>query len=49
MDTCTVRDNTGIHEQPIRPDGELSHWLSVSGDLDDFIYYGNNEKEHSER
>lgn len=28
---------------------ELVKWFSVSGDMDDFIFYGEPEKNHSER
>lgn len=28
---------------------ELDAWFAVSGDMDDFIYYGDTEKAHSEK
>lgn len=28
---------------------EISAWLMVSGDMDDFIYYGDESKRHSEK
>lgn len=28
---------------------ELDTWFAVSGDVDDFIYYGDVEKRHSEK
>lgn len=28
---------------------EMEEWFSVSGDMDDFIYYGDPAKDHSEK
>lgn len=28
---------------------ELDAWLAVSGDIDDFIYFGEDSKDHSEK
>lgn len=36
-------------EPPAAQDDYLSGWFSVSGDMDDFIYYGEPEKYESER
>lgn len=40
----------GCNEQlPKEIVAELSEWLTVSGDMDDFIYYGDESKQHSEK
>lgn len=35
--------------QESEEDGVLAGWFSVSGDVDDFIYYGDTTPRHSER
>ncbi|WRS26828.1 hypothetical protein U6B65_10875 [Oscillospiraceae bacterium MB08-C2-2] len=45
-----MKRNTPSGGSPL-PDssGDLEHWLSVSGDLDDFIFYEQDDKTQSER
>lgn len=48
MDACSNNERLILHEIETIA-SELDAWFSVSGDMDDFIYFGDCAKPHSER
>lgn len=48
MDAC-YQDAKGLLQATGDMASELEAWFMVSGDMDDFIYYGEDANAHSER
>ena len=45
----TTRESGGMFPWGKEAAPDLFSWFSVSGDVDDFIYYDDTEKPHSEK
>lgn len=49
MDITYYLPRAGYEPTAAGTPAELDLWFAVSGDMDDFIYYGEPEKTHSEK